>query len=204
MPRPPHEDTLVTARGRKYVTADERRRFLETIRTCPDTRVATFAATLAYTGCRISEALAARLKDVDLTNHTIHFRTLKRRHEIWREVPLPDAHLRELELVHELRSRQRTRQATDRLWPIGRSTASRHIASLMKSADIRGPQATPKGLRHGYAIAAVEAGVPLSTIADVLGHADTNTTSIYARASGREARELVSRMWIHTPKDSSK
>jgi site-specific recombinase XerD len=65
----------------------------------------------------------------------------------------------------------------------------------MKAAGIVGPQATPKGLRHAYGIAAVEAGVPLTTIADVLGHADTNTTSIYTRATGREAREFVSRMW---------
>lgn len=195
MPFTPAENTLVTARGRKYLTADERRRFLEAVRTCPDTRIATFAATLAYTGCRISEALATRIEDVDLTNRTIRFRTLKRRAEHWREVPLPEAQLRELELVHQLRARQHTRRATDRLWPIGRSTGSRHIAALMKAADIVGPQATPKGLRHAYGIAAVEAGVPLTTIADVLGHADTNTTSIYTRATGREARELVSRMW---------
>ena len=191
----PHDYALVTASGRLYVTADERRRFLEAARTCPDTRIGTFAATLTYTGCRISEALAARIADVDLANHTIRFRTLKRRHETWREVPLPDAHIRELELVHELRARQDTRHATDRLWPIGRSTASRHIASLMTAAHIRGPQATPKGLRHGFAIAAATAGVPESTIADVLGHANTSTTSIYTRATGREAREFVARMW---------
>ena len=187
--------TLVTAKGRLYVTADERKRFVEAVRTYPDTPLATFAATLAYTGCRISEALAARLEDVDLTNHTIRFRTLKRRHETWREVPLPEAHVRELELVHKLRARQRTHHTGERLWPIGRSTASRHIAALMAAAGITGPQACAKGLRHGYAIAAIEANVPLSTIADVLGHADTNTTAIYARATGREAREFIARMW---------
>ena len=62
----------------------------------------------------------------------------------------------------------------------------------MATAGVRGPQASLKGLRHGYAIAA---GVPESTIADVLGHASTSTTSIYTRATGREAREFVSRMW---------
>lgn len=28
-----------------------------------------------------------------------------------------------------------------------------------------------------------------------LAYADTNTTSIYTRATGREAREFVARMW---------
>ena len=40
--------------------------------------------------------------------------------------------------------------------------------------------------------------VPLSTIGDVLGHADPATTTVYARATGREARELVSRLWTHS------
>ena len=51
-------------------------------------------------------------------------------------------------------------------------------------------QACPRGLRHSYGVAAVAAGVPLPTIAAVLGHASLTTTAIRA-----EARELVSRVW---------
>ena len=186
--------TLVTAAGRLYVS-EERRRFIAAARAYERTDVGTFAATLAYTGCRISEALAVRAEDVDLEQRTIRFRTLKRRVEHWREIPVPDAHVRELELVHQLRAVHRTRRAPRRLWPIGRSTASRHIDTLMKRAGIHGPQASAKGLRHGYAIAGVQAGIPLTTIGDVLGHASPTTTTIYGRTSGREARELVSRLW---------
>ena len=38
------------------------------------------------------------------------------------------------------------------------------------------------------------AGVPLPTIAAVLGHASLTTTAIYTIAIGAEARELVSRV----------
>ena len=86
----PPETALVTAASRLYVTAEERRRFIAAARAYERTDVATFAATLAYTGCRISEALAVRAADVDLVERTIRFRTLKRRVEHWREVPLPD------------------------------------------------------------------------------------------------------------------
>ena len=65
----------------------------------------------------------------------------------------------------------------------------------MRVAGIAGPQATPRGLRHAYGVAAVQAGVPLTTIAAVLGHADISTTAIYATAVGAEARELVARVW---------
>ena len=39
------------------------------------------------------------------------------------------------------------------------------------------------------------AGVPLPTVAAVLGHASFTTTAIYTTAIGAEARELVSRIW---------
>ena len=65
----------------------------------------------------------------------------------------------------------------------------------MRRAGIDGPQACPRGLRHSYGVAAVVAGVPLTTIAAVLGHADVSTTALYATAFGAESRQLVARLW---------
>ena len=80
-----------------------------------------------------------------------------------------------------------------RLWPFTGPTASRHIAALMRAAGIERPQACAKGLRHAHGVAA---GVPLPTVAAVLGHAHlTTTTALYTTAIGAEARELVARMW---------
>ena len=114
-----------------------------------------------------------------------------------RAVPVPDDLVRELELVHRLRRRAQARQksAASRLWPFTRPTASRHIAKLMVEAGMEGPQACAKGLRHAYGVAAVAAGVPLPTVAAVLGHAHLTTTALYTTAIGAQARELVARMW---------
>ena len=65
----------------------------------------------------------------------------------------------------------------------------------MADAGVGDPQAYPKGLRHGFGIAAVAAGVPLPTIAAALGHANLQTTAIYATAAGLEARDFLARMW---------
>ena len=65
----------------------------------------------------------------------------------------------------------------------------------MAAAGIAGPQACPRGLRHGYGVAAVSAGVPLPTVAAVLGHASLETTAIYTTAMGAQARELLARVW---------
>ena len=193
---PEGDFSLVDARGRKYLTAEERERFLAAARQDPRPAVQTFALTLAHTGCRISEALALRAGDVDLAAAEVRFRTLKRRREHWRAVPVPEELTRELDLVHRLRRAQScARSAGALLWPFTRPTASRHIAGLMRAAGIKGPQACPKGLRHAYGVAAVAAGVPLPTVAAVLGHAQLTTTAIYTTAIGAEARELVARMW---------
>ena len=188
--------SLVNSKGRKYLTAAERANFVGIARQaeCPD--VQTFALMLTYTGCRISEALAVRICDVDIQRALIHIRSLKRRAETWREVPIPRNFTRELELTHQLRRYQaviRTRNI--RLWNFSRSTAYRKITGLMTEANIEGAQACPKGLRHGFGIAAVEAGVPLPTIAAVLGHSSITTTAIYTTAIGEEARDLLRRVW---------
>ena len=188
--------TLVDSNGRKYLTVAERQSFLQTARRAEYPEVQTFALMLAYTGCRISEALAVRVCDVDLYCSLVNIQSLKRRSEIWREVPIPREFARELELTHQLRKQQagaRTRVA--RLWNFSRSTAYRKITGLMEVANVTGTQASPKGLRHGFGIAAVEAGVPLPTVAAVLGHSSITTTAIYTTAVGKEARDLLQRMW---------
>jgi len=188
--------TLVDARGRKYLTSAERERFLAAVRTHPKPAVQTLARTLAMTGCRVSEALGLRACDVDLEANEVRIATLKRRRSHWRAVPVPEDLVHALDLVHSLRRRQGSSRGAERvLWPVTRQTANRQVAAIMRAAGIEGPQACPRGLRHSYGVAAVTAGVPLPTIAAVLGHASLTTTAIYTTAIGAEARELVSRVW---------
>ena len=193
---PTTDASLVDHRGRKYLTREERERFLAAVRAHPKPAVQTLARTLCMTGCRVSEALAIRACDVDLDENEIRIATLKRRREHWRAVPVPEDLVHELDLVHRVRRAQASpRGRAAPLWDISRQAAHRQVARLMSAASIDGPQACPRGLRHSYGVAAVVAGVPLTTIAAVLGHADVSTTAIYATAIGAEARELVARIW---------
>ena len=65
----------------------------------------------------------------------------------------------------------------------------------MRSAGIAGAQASPKGLRHGFGVASVQADVRLSLVQRWLGQADLATTAIYVDAVGIEERALAARMW---------
>lgn len=185
------------AGARKYVTAAERAAFLAEAERAPR-RVRTLALTLAYAGCRLSEALALTADRVDLDAGTLVFASLKKRRDgVYRGVPVPPAVLEALDLVHGVRELQRGhgRGRAVRLWPISRTTAWRRIAAVLAAAGIEGPQASPKGLRHGFGVQAVGAGVPLNLVQKWLGHAQLSTTAIYADAVGAEEQGLMRRMW---------
>ncbi len=63
----------------------------------------------------------------------------------------------------------------------------------MAAAKLDGPHASPKGLRHGFDVAAVTAGIPLNLVQRWLGHAQL-TTAIYADAVGAEEKDIARRM----------
>lgn len=191
-------DLYDLAGNRKYLTEDERRAFLRAADRAPR-EVRTFCYLLHYTGCRISEGLALTADRVDFANGSIVFETLKKRRAgIYRAVPVPPSFLDALELVHNIRQieTRRSRGPKVKLWSWERTTAWRHVKEIMESAALgEGPQVSPKGLRHGFGVAAVSNGIPLNMLQKWLGHAQLTTTAIYADAVGAEEKNIASRMW---------
>jgi integrase/recombinase XerD len=189
---------LCTADGaRKYVTTGERQAFLREAERA-DRLVRTLCMTLAYAGCRLSEALALTADRVDLAAGTLVFESLKKRRSgIYRGVPVPPALRDALDLVHGIRERQarRGKGRGEQLWPWSRMTGWRAAHAVMETAGLTGPHASPKGLRHGFGVAAVSAGIPLNLVQKWLGHAQLTTTAIYANATGAEEQDIASRMW---------
>ena len=176
---------------RKYLTPREREAFLR-VAEASEGHAATFRLLIAYTGCRISEALELTAGQVDQSEGVIVFRSLKkRRADVFRAVPVPRHFLDRLNQVHHLN--QLT--ASTRLWSWSRTTGWARIKEGMTSAGIAGRHACPKGLRHGFGIAATQRGIPLNIVQRWLGHADIAMTAIYADAVGKEERALASRLW---------
>jgi site-specific recombinase XerD len=65
----------------------------------------------------------------------------------------------------------------------------------MALAGISGVKATPKGLRHSFAVAALQGGVQINLVKKWLGHARLSTTEIYADAVGEEEQSIATRLW---------
>lgn len=187
--------SLYTASGqRKYLTSPERSRLLAAARNCPDRKLATLCLTLAYTGCRVSEALALTAGAVEPLVGFVAIRSLKKRGGgiVMREVPIPPQLIEMIAGTHDLSLCHPGR----RLWSWSRSQAWRLIKALMREAGIaEGPQQSPKGLRHGFGAHAIRSNIPLNLVQRWLGHASIKTTAIYLQVMGDEERAIAARMW---------
>lgn len=176
--------------NRKYLTLKERERFIDACLVL-DEKEQAFCLTLAYSGCRLSEALACTPTQIDEEAQAIVIRSLKKRgaEPVYRAVPLPAWVLDKLRFLGgSLRDNQR-------LWPWGRTHGWMIVKRVMKSAAVSGTHASPKGLRHAFGIAAVQSGIPLNLVQRWLGHARLETTAIYANAVGDEERAIAARLW---------
>jgi len=170
---------------RKYLSVTERVRFLcAADQQNEATRALCYL--LAFTGCRVSEALELGLTQLDREQCTVTIRTLKRRRVLFRIVPLPES---VVELLVELGD------VDGRFWWIHRATAWRRVKRVMRLAGVEGAMATTKGLRHAFCMMAAGRNIPPNLIQRWAGHASPATTAIYLDAVGLEERQFASRMW---------
>ena len=140
--------------------------------------------------------LALTVDRVDLGADVLVFESLKKRRiGVYRSVPVPSPAGRARHGAR--RPEQQTRRGRGRgvrLWPWSRMTGWRAVHEVMAAAALEGPHASPKGLRHGFGVAAVSAGIPLNLVQKWLGHAQLTTTAIYADAVGAEEKDIAKRI----------
>ena len=176
---------------RKYLTPLEGESFQKATNNIPMPK-RLFCLMLYYTGCRISEALALKKANIDLTNKGVDILTLKRSREISRFIPLPIPYLQELDGLLNLK----TRQGGDKLiWNWSRPHAWRTVKVAMAAADLEGIHATPKGLRHGFGVHCIQKGVPLNYVQKWLGHSSIQITCSYLIALKCNERSFAEKLW---------
>jgi integrase/recombinase XerD len=192
----PTEFSLHSTDGqRKYLNRHERHRALAEMVTLP-IRKALFCLTLAWTGARVSEILALTPSSFQIEARRVSIATLKRRKPHVREVPIPPWLMDQLAQHFALARRQRFPETTRRrLWRWHRATGWRITKRVMARAGVFGCMACPKGLRHGFGVGTLQAGVPLNLTQKWMGHARMSTTAIYVDASGPEEDAFAARFW---------
>jgi integrase len=187
--------SLYRSGSRKYVNSDERRRIARVTEELP-TEHALFVMTLLWTGARICEVLAVCPASFQIERSIVAFETLKRRRSSTREVPIPPGLMSAMDQCFDIAAAQRdVGKASLALWPWCRTTAWLRVKDVMMRAGVTGIAACPRGLRHGFCIGTLQAGVPMNLVQRWMGHASMSTTAIYAAASGPEEIEFAARFW---------
>lgn len=156
------------SRGRrKFLTAAERMAFLDAAHDAP-AHERSLCLVLAYTGCQVVEALQLSAADIDIAGDAIFFGSEARQR---RGVPVPHDVIQSLAIIHGVSRAQqkKDRGRSAKLWTCDRTTAWRWVCRIMKQARIKGPQAAPRGLRHGFAVDAIASGVPIETVKAWMG-----------------------------------
>ena len=109
-------------------------------------------------------------------------------------MPVPPQLIEVLDQVHNVRERRgRGRYRFLRSW--GRTHAWRKVREVMQMAGIEGPQAMPKGLRHGFGFIAAENDVPITFVRQWMGHASLEITTAYFNVLNHDERVCAARLW---------
>lgn len=178
---------------RKYITPSERKRFLWSASSLGDPVKQLYCEVLYYTGCRPGEAYCLSLSSFDLAERVIVIETLKQRKKgIFRAIPVPADWLKH---AVKILSRYVQHHRHESIWGFSEKTGYRVVKKVMAMAEIKGPHACPKGLRHGFCIAHAQAKTNPRLIQRWAGHASLATTMIYLDAQGQEERNAAKACW---------
>lgn len=197
----------------RYLTITEVAVLLEVAK---DSRYAPLFRLLVSTGLRRGEALALRWQDVDLTNGLLRVRgTLSRvdghlvigepkTERSRRDVPLSPTTVALLRSVKVSQAVERLKAAS--IWietghvfttQIGTAVdprnALRAISTAAKASGMH--DVGLHTLRHSFATHMLEAGVPLHTVSELLGHSSVAVTGdVYGHVSTEGARSAIERL----------
>jgi integrase len=134
---------------------------------------------LRHTGARIGEILNINdLADIDFSESHVHISVLDEEtdRQVLRSIPVP------AELVSEiLQYLDEFPLMRGKVFSLDQGNFRREFYRRAEEALIPRELSHPHILRHTRAIELLEAGVPLSMVRDILGHALSSTTALYVR-----------------------
>ena len=149
---------------------------------------------LYYTCIRAGELAALRVSDIILGERSGNVQILRGKGNKARLIPLNAegrAVLRSYMLIRPACEKQ-TLLVGQRGEPLSSHAIYDVVVKYGQHAGLE--EVTPHTLRHTFARTLLAAGVPLSDVADLLGHSSLDTTRIYTKASETELLAAIARL----------
>lgn len=146
-------------------------------RLCKDPRDLAIVDMLFSTGCRVNELVNMKLSDIDIENRSIHIIGKGRKHNT---VYINDNAFLSLKAYLEARKGDSDYIFLSERAPYGR-ISTRSVQNILKGYESQiGARLSPHIMRHTMATLSLKAGMKITEVQKVLGHANVSTTQIYA------------------------
>lgn len=182
----------------RFLTKEESARLLAAINQSPNPMLRYFVQLALLTGMRKREILDAKWEDVDLNRKLWLIPHSKSGYK--RQVPLTEASLSVLkELKEQLPNLMAQKLLLDNPWVIPNWRTGKPFKSIFNAWDSARKKAGLEDLRihdlrHSFASALVNQGIPIYDVQKLLGHQDVKTTERYAHFSIERLRSSASAM----------
>ena len=157
-------------------------------------RDAAMVTLILHTGLRLSELLALRLADIELSERKGQLQVLGKGRK-QRTIPL-NAEARKavqswLQVRPEVAANDMVFLALEQTSEGSMSSRSVQSAVRRLGQDAGLPELSPHALRHTFAKNLVDAGVSLEKVAALLGHSSLNTTRVYITPGQQDLERAV-------------
>lgn len=154
-----------------------------------DIRAKAIFSTLAWTGLRVSEMLQLKISDISSDALNICGKGEKNR-EMFISKKLQVV-LKEYAAV---RIQNSDMLFTGARGPINRQTVDKVIKQHASFIRLKKEKAHAHNFRHYFCKMALEKGLSLNTVADLVGHSDINTTRIYTKQTKDELKNAINQL----------
>jgi site-specific recombinase XerD len=145
---------------------------------------------LSYaSGLRVSEAVNLKVKDINLTELTIHIKGAKGNKD--RITVFPERLSAEIRKLTDSKESNVYIFESERGGKITERTAQKVFENAFKNAKI-GKDATFHSLRHSFATHLLENGVDLRYVQELLGHQNIRTTQLYTKVTNPSIKRIKS------------
>lgn len=138
------------------------------------------------TGCRVSEMINVKLKDIDFNNKTIRIMGKGSKERIVYFGDYASKYLEEYLKKVEVKDYLFTNKKQEKL---SVSEVELIIKDIMKHISIK-THVTPHTLRHTFATHLLNNGADIKTVQELLGHANLSTTGIYTHISSDRLKDI--------------
>jgi site-specific recombinase XerD len=154
---------------------------------CTNIRDNAIFETLLSTGCRVSEIANLKLEDIDMENNMAK---IKGKGDKERIVFLSARAIEFLKIYIQQSKRSDNYVFVSNHRPysgLSNKSLERIIRKMSDSANIN-KAVFPHLLRHTFATNAINKGMPISSLCDLMGHSSIDTTRIYAKNSNTKLK----------------